>query len=710
MGDFGKSFKKELGKATGRRVANALYGNKHASKHHVTIQRDREREERRREREAIREEKEYHKEESRKQKEEEKRQREIEREQKRLEIEERKRLRADSKAQKEEEKEYQRWLKEQERLEKEQEKENNIKEAESFQNYVKAIQSIHTIPVDRVDWKSLLINPEKEKTFFVDFYFPEIQRIYETKEGVHKYLNKDIYKEFFTEDAIHLYLMDEDFYLNFPEENQALTGLNPPFNLFGENKISNSRPKDYDDSFLNQVINSQFDWKLKYEEQKEIEQKAIDALTFCDKRVIDTYSDGSPYLRQTGINLKERIEYYETELYGDKTRLERIKNKYKELANKNSVSKLFNKKEIENCISDINKLEKEYIPNITKSINNHTKAYKLINEYLDLDNDISRVARLHSIAKEKLEIWDEAWEQAYLNYKTYKNLDLCAKEVLAKNSDFYEVAINWFPIWEFTTDFGSSLSPTFYENTIDVDFFVNIDGVVPIHKKTSTQAGKITLKPFTDTERNDIIQDYICSSILRITKEAFSVLPIENIYIHAIDKIINSSTGKYEDAILVSVNINKSQFENLNLDFIDPSDAVEGFEYNMQFSKSNGFKPVDKLKFNKTKTNTSPKKPPKEEKKQAPKETDSVKLKSLDTASIRFSASLTVLDIQNQFKELFDKNVIVLTPKGNAAGENRKLRALTDKDLKTEIIVPIEKLTKKALKEVKKITGIHIEY
>ncbi len=141
MGDFGKSFKKELGKATGRRVANAVFGNKHASKHHVTIQR--ERNERKEEREAIRAERDYDKEVRRSEREEEKRQREAEREQKRLEIEERKQLRADAKAQKEEEKEYKRWLKEQDRLEKETELEENQREFESFTNYLNTIQTIH---------------------------------------------------------------------------------------------------------------------------------------------------------------------------------------------------------------------------------------------------------------------------------------------------------------------------------------------------------------------------------------------------------------------------------------------------------------------------------------------------------------------------------------------------------------------------------------
>ena len=54
---FRKSFERELGKATGRRVANAFFGDKHASKHKVTIKR--ERDERRRERESIQAEREY---------------------------------------------------------------------------------------------------------------------------------------------------------------------------------------------------------------------------------------------------------------------------------------------------------------------------------------------------------------------------------------------------------------------------------------------------------------------------------------------------------------------------------------------------------------------------------------------------------------------------------------------------------------------------
>lgn len=365
------------------------------------------------------------------------------------------------------------------------------------------------------------------------------------------------------------------------------------------------------------------------------------------------------------------------------------------------ISNLLFKKKVETAKNESAKLDKEKAT-LTKTQNEKTE----IAEHIQLLNDLEK--QLEQEYNESVSYWNDTWIKELGKFRDRIHQHEIASKVINKDESVYSVALKQVDRLDFVEDFGSSLSIMFTGDDCEIDFYISINDVVPTYKKTITQTRKLSTKTFTTSERNDIIQDYICSSILRISKEIFTVLPTKKIIVHAIDQVLNTATGNLEDGVLVSVIIDKIKFDNLNLDLIDPSDAIEGFAHNMQFSKSNGFKPVEKLKYSKSKSST--KKPSKEVKKQVPKETESIKSKASDSTFIRFSSSLTVLDIQDQFKELFDKKVVVLTPKGNTAGENRKLRALTDKDLKTEIIVPIEKLTKKALKEVKKITGIHIDY
>ena len=57
----------------------------------------------------------------------------------------------------------------------------------------------------------------------------------------------------------------------------------------------------------------------------------------------------------------------------------------------------------------------------------------------------------------------------------------------------------------------------------------------------------------------------------------------------------NTATGNTEEVTYVSVIFDRATFNKINLDAIDPSDALSNFEYNMKFGKTTGFKPVVKL-------------------------------------------------------------------------------------------------------------------
>jgi hypothetical protein len=773
MVHFVKSFKKELGKATGRRVANAVFGDKHASKHKVIIQR--EREERKREREAIKAEKKYDKELRQEKREQERQQREYEREQKRAEIEERKKIRADIKAQKEEEKEYKRWLKEQERLEKEAELEENQNEFDAFVNYIEAIQSIHKIPVDHINWEDYLIWRENFIEDFKWYYQYEVfndsifnyqnailhlawlvatidkgesEEKYATKEE-NQYLETiaknegfEINWESFNSqreilDNDHDQILDEsiralskspmifkikslgymkkmawvskedDEYNNMSDKEWDIImttseKLHVPFKL-----LRLTHKLDYIDKSLDFVSKAQSPFE-EIKNWKEIPQtrpdkhdsffreELIKSITTPLRQHIDLLiEDGNEKYGANWVDIDyhQKIEFIDDQLIMH----------YETIKDDSFISNLLFKKKIDTAKNEIVLLEKEK-EILTKTQNEKTE----IVEHIIVLNDIDK--QLEQESDESISYWNDSWTKELEKFRDRIHQHEIASKVINKDVSIYSIALKQVDRLVFAEDFGSTLSISFMEQSAELDFYVDIKDIVPIEKKTITQGRKLSTKPYTNSERNDIIQDYVCSSILRIAKEIFTALPTTQIIIHAVDQISNTATGNFEDGTLISVIIYREKFNNLNLDLIDPSDAIEGFKHNMKFNKSNGFKPVEKLKLTKSKIKSTSKKTTKKVEEQFDGESDIIKSTVTNPISIRFSSSLTVKDIQNQFKELFNKDVIILTPKGNTAGENRKLRALTEKDLKTEIIVPLEKLTKKGLKEVKKLTGIHIDY
>ena len=81
---------------------------------------------------------------------------------------------------------------------------------------------------------------------------------------------------------------------------------------------------------------------------------------------------------------------------------------------------------------------------------------------------------------------------------------------------------------------------------------------------------------------NDLLQDYVCGSAIRIARDIFALLPLRSVLINAID---NGND-------ILSVKLKKRSFETLNFTQIDASDTVEQFEHRINFNFNDGFKPI----------------------------------------------------------------------------------------------------------------------
>lgn len=208
----------------------------------------------------------------------------------------------------------------------------------------------------------------------------------------------------------------------------------------------------------------------------------------------------------------------------------------------------------------------------------------------EIDNSRNeRIEALKNIANEN--------HQNYLKDKQdyHKIIDI-AKGVLNKDSQSYTYALNFFNPFEDLKEYGSDISFNVKEASILIDFFVHSEDVVPKTIKKSLHKGlEVKEEPIPISRFNEIYQDYVCSCILRISKEVFQLLPIDNVLINAKGIIINPATGNNEEKTIVSVIIEKEKLDKLNFDLLDPSDSMSNFSCNMNFKKSEGFKPVEEL-------------------------------------------------------------------------------------------------------------------
>jgi len=172
-----------------------------------------------------------------------------------------------------------------------------------------------------------------------------------------------------------------------------------------------------------------------------------------------------------------------------------------------------------------------------------------------------------------------------------------SKGIEVRNIDSYKNALELFDPFSDIDELGNHLSFSFSKNYVDVDMHVNSEEIIPDHELKLTATGKLSQKNIPKSRFNELYQDHVCSSVLRIARETFSYLPVEYVRVNAIGMLLNSKTGHLEDKPILSVIITKTTVNLLNLDTIDPSDSMNNFVHNMNFSKANGFGGVDKVEF-----------------------------------------------------------------------------------------------------------------
>lgn len=181
-------------------------------------------------------------------------------------------------------------------------------------------------------------------------------------------------------------------------------------------------------------------------------------------------------------------------------------------------------------------------------------------------------------------------------YENWKAMHEFSNKIIDGDIDSFLEAVNETNPFEDLIEYGSDFEfGTDNPKTMEIEFKVKSDTVVPAISMSLTKTGKLSKKDMSKTQYYDITQDYVCSCAIRLAREIFAVLPVNKVIVHAVDNIINTTNGHQEDCTILSVIFDKEKFLNINFDRIDASDFVETFLYNMKFMKTSGFRQVERL-------------------------------------------------------------------------------------------------------------------
>lgn len=157
-------------------------------------------------------------------------------------------------------------------------------------------------------------------------------------------------------------------------------------------------------------------------------------------------------------------------------------------------------------------------------------------------------------------------------------------------------AIEAFESFEEISHIGSSIQMIVHEGgVLEAKLAIHGSHVIPSEIKSLLKSGKLSTKAMPGGRFNELHQDYVCSCALRVGRELLAILPDELVIVTAMDNVLNSSTGHMEDQPILSVAFSRATVDGLNLEAIDPSDAMKNFVHNMSFKKSGGFSAVQAL-------------------------------------------------------------------------------------------------------------------
>lgn len=173
-----------------------------------------------------------------------------------------------------------------------------------------------------------------------------------------------------------------------------------------------------------------------------------------------------------------------------------------------------------------------------------------------------------------------------------------ANRILQQDTDAYLQVIEELSPLDDLLEFGSGFEFIIEDpKTLEVEFNVHSKDVVPTQQKSLTKTDKLSVKEMSKTNYYDIVQDYVCSCAIRIARDMFAILPFETVVVHAMDEILDTSTGRTESLPILSVRFDKAMLNSLNFDTIDCSDSMANFEHQMKFKKTQGFSPVEKIQL-----------------------------------------------------------------------------------------------------------------
>ncbi|ODA15793.1 MULTISPECIES: DUF4236 domain-containing protein [Geobacillus] len=201
--------------------------------------------------------------------------------------------------------------------------------------------------------------------------------------------------------------------------------------------------------------------------------------------------------------------------------------------------------------------------------------------------------RVEAKKRQMLSRMDQAIKEDEEIYEEWGKNKGIAQRVIANDLKAWCEVIDTAKPFEDIEEMGSRVRYQFDQSRrVIARLDINNREVVPQKVITLTKTGKVSEKNMAKGKYLQLYQDYVCSCTLRIAREFFNLLPVQEVIVNVYDE----SPAEEKYGCILSVVFLKEKMDVIDFTHIDCSDTIEQFEHNMKFLKTKGFKLVEEIR------------------------------------------------------------------------------------------------------------------
>ena len=172
----------------------------------------------------------------------------------------------------------------------------------------------------------------------------------------------------------------------------------------------------------------------------------------------------------------------------------------------------------------------------------------------------------------------QKYHEEYERWSRQKSL---AQRVIQGDTSVYAASIHEFGWFGEIATWGDAFSFKSKDSKrAECQFPINGRDIIPTQSKTLTSAGKLSSKQTSQKRFHELYQAYVCGCALRVGREIFALLPLDEVIVTATVLMLCTSTGLDIQQPVLSVCFDKKTIHSLNFKRLNPVDALENFNYN----------------------------------------------------------------------------------------------------------------------------------